>query len=454
MDAQVPFSWRKRSLVVEPLPDGYGFAFNYAAPAGVKLLHPSLYSRLVGRLDRANPVGDAGILEEFPAILNNPREKVADKRLTVWLHVVNGCNFSCHYCYIPHLDRAVDRHLIEARSLPRAKVRPLIDNLLAYCGQNGLEKLHVVFAGGEPTLNLPLVADFCREARSDNRGVRVTFGMISNGSFEANQLFPLLSEYEIRLSLSVDGLQEKHDAIRFSGTASDRIGSWQTLVQNVAFLRRREVPLYFLYTATPENVTDLSGFARFAHANGIGFRVSLVRRRKPTASHIQREMAEVLSSFYDELGESLDSSLPVHRFAAFAEWDLYRVKYAPCSSCRNYFAISTSGGVASCQMRLDAAQGDASQESFRHLASRVQLAAASGFLAHPEQRQGACSRCEYYLVCAGGCPQHTAIAFGEMDRPSPWCHVYGTVFPHYIRAVARQLQRRVTANTAMPCGSF
>lgn len=437
---------------MEALPDGYGFAFNYAAPGGVKLLPPAVYAKVVARRELEDPEAETWMARTFPAIFQNSRDKAADKQLTVWLHVVNGCNFSCYYCYIPHLDRAVDRSVIEARSFPRAKVRPLIDNLLAYCVGNGLEKLHVVFAGGEPTLNLPLVAEFCREARRDDHALRVSFGMISNGSFDADQLFPLLYEYEIQLSLSVDGLQEKHDAVRFSGTGRDRVGSWKTLVHNVAFLRRREIPLYFLYTATPENVTDLPGFARLAHENGIGFRVSLVRRRQPPASHIQTEMAQFLGSFYDELGESLETSLPVHRFAAFAEWDLYRVKYAPCSSCRNYFAIGTSGGVASCQMRLDAAQGDASRESFRDLARRVQSVAASGFLAHPEQRQGACARCEYFHVCAGGCPQHTAMASGEMDRPSPWCHVYGTVLPHYIRAVARQLQRRVTTNMAVPCG--
>lgn len=433
-----------RGLCFEPLPGGYGYAFDFDTPSGVKLLQPIIFSRLqkLSEPDQVSVLDEQ--LDSTVALLRrNPHASESSARLTVWLHVINRCNFACHYCYIPHLKRSVDRRTIEKHSLGRSTIHPLLNNLLGYCAVECLTELHINFAGGEPTLNLPLVEEFCREAHVLGGDVKITFGMISNGSFEANELIPLIRRFNIRLSLSVDGYKDSHDRIRFEMEGRTKHGSWCKLTENVNLLIEQEILPYFLYTVTPSNYRSIQDFAAYAHSHRLGFRLSLVRTKDSVAPEVMTRMADELSGLYDSFAENLDVSLPILRYAAFAEWHLYKRKQVPCSSCRKYFAVDNAGNVASCQMRMDRTYGNAVSEPFSKIVSRVRGDSANATLSRPEAREGVCVRCQFFHVCASGCPQHNQQATGLMDHPSPWCHVYGTVLPRYIRAVARQLQRAV-----------
>lgn len=433
-----PFSSRARGLAVGTLPDGFGYGFDFSDPAGVKLIPPEILPEIAA----AVPTG-ASLRSRFPELFHNPRNARPERRLSVWLHVVNVCNFACHYCYVPHLRRMVDPQAVTGRSIPEDQLDPLLANLLGYCRAQGLAELHVTFAGGEPTLNLPLIEKFCDRARAIDTPVLITFGMISNGSFDAGALVPLLQRHRIALSLSIDGFGASHDRIRFTREEGRKVGSWDGLMGNVERLREADLKPFFLYTITPGNFRDLPRFAAYVHARDLGFRLSLVRARQPVARDVREEIAAEIIRLYAGLAETLDPRLPIPRHAAFAEWDLYRRKYTACSSCRNYFAIDAQGGVATCQMRMNETYGNAAAEPFAAIVSRVQAAPAAGILARPEARGGTCTTCEFFHVCGGGCPQHTALALGHMDQPSPWCQVFGAVIPHYVRAVARQLQRAV-----------
>jgi radical SAM protein with 4Fe4S-binding SPASM domain len=437
-----PFTNRPRKLGFESLPEGYGFAFDFENPSGVKLLHPKIYSRLRGDSDlQLSSTDDDEFRSVIASLQKNPQAATPEARLTVWLHVINGCNFACHYCYIPHLSRFVDRKTIEKHSLGKAKIHPILNGLLAYCEEKNLTELHVNFAGGEPTLNLPLVEEFCREACHLESPVKITFGMISNGLFDAEELIPVIERYGISLSLSADGYEESHDRIRFELDGQIKRGSWKNLVKNVELLVRRGVSPYFLYTITPSNYRSIHDFAAYVHGNRLGFRFSLVRTKTLVSDEVQIRIANELSQLYNDLSETLDVTLPIFRYAAFAEWNLYKKKYVPCSSCRNYFALDTEGNVATCQMRMDRVYGNSGEEPFSKIVSRVHADVANASLSKPESRNGVCTQCEFFHVCASGCPQHNSLTFGESDRPSPWCHVYGTLLPRYIYAVARQLQR-------------
>jgi uncharacterized protein len=441
----VPFSTRTREIVFDSLSDGYGYAFDFGNPSGVKLLPPGVFSRLGSSSDLAQAQSADEQLQTAVALLRHNPIRETNARLTVWLHVINGCNFACHYCYIPHLNRFVDRRTLEKHSLRLQTIHPLLNNLLGYCKAEHLTELHINFAGGEPTLNLPLVEEFCREASACQSSVKLTFGMISNGSFDVDDLIPLIDRYNIRLSLSVDGYEDSHDRIRFELDGRAKRGSWKKLSENVKRLVDRGTIPYFLYTVTPSNYESIDDFANYAHSCRIGFRLSLVRTKVTVAREIQTRIANELLRFYDGLGETLDVSLPILRFAAFAEWNLYQKKYVPCSSCQKYFAIDAAGNVASCQMRMNHTYGNAVSQPFAEIVAGVRADPVNVTMSKASERTGVCVQCQFFHVCASGCPQHNLLATGLMDRPSPWCHVYGTVLPQYIRAAARQLQRVVVS---------
>ena len=199
---------------------------------------------------------------------------------------------------------------------------------------------------------------------------------------------------------------------------------------------------YFLYTVMPGDFWSIRAFANFVHDLRLGFRLSLIRTKVPCHSDIQHNITEELIGLYTHLAEHLSPELPVDKFARFAEWDLRKRKLIACGSCQNYFAIDHNGNVSSCQMRLDRKFGSLKSEPLADIVMRIRSDNEFRPLAVPTSKQGACTRCEYYHVCAGGCPQHTKMALMTTDAPSPWCMVYGGLLPHYIDAVARQSYRR------------
>ncbi len=143
------------------------------------------------------------------------------------------CNFGCYYCYVPQLEKNVDPSLVDAKTMATDDFTVVLDRLLHYCREVGLSELHLKFAGGEPTLNLSRLESFCELAKAkETSALRITFGMISNGSFNLDAMEPILRAYDIELSLSIDGYGTSHDRIRFERDSGQKVGSWARVSSN------------------------------------------------------------------------------------------------------------------------------------------------------------------------------------------------------------------------------
>jgi uncharacterized protein len=458
----VPYSFKVRGVHVAPLDSGWYYAFNFDAPTGVKLLQGAAARRLVAlKQDRsAVPEIETYVTPEDHLLARHhlifvrsdpeayhPQPNRREKRFSVWLHVINGCNFRCFYCYIPHLQSHIDPTEINRRSMSDETALSVIQALLIFCRSNGFSRLHIKFAGGEPSLNLAAVEHFCRSATAAAGNVRVSFGMISNGSFSTKDLHPLLSRYQMQLSLSIDGFRDSHDQIRFTAGAGGRLGTWVTIERNVESLVEFGVKPYLLYTLTKQNASSLYDFACWAHKQGLGFRLSPVRLRRSPSPAETEWITSQLYSLYSWLGKTMPTSLNFERDARFAEWNLHKKKLNACGSCRNYIAVTEMGEIRSCQM--------SAPSPFNILHHTVD-SALRGFGQHPEiatlaqphLRTGACTECEYYRVCSGGCPQHTLAVHGTRENPSPWCHLFGRMVPVYIEAKAWHLRRQFESSKA------
>jgi radical SAM protein with 4Fe4S-binding SPASM domain len=174
----------------------------------------------------------------------------------------------------------------------------------------------------------------------------------------------------------------------------------------------------------------------------MGYRLSLVRSPRMVPESRQLDILATLIEHYTRLGRTLSPAKPISRFARFAEWNLLKKKTLACSSCRNYFAVGHHGEVSSCQMTLDHPLGQSRTDSFSDIVARARSRGDTSALATPTERRGVCSRCTYFHVCAGGCPQHTISVYGTEAVPSAWCKVFGGLVPVYVEAIANQMERR------------
>lgn len=455
-----PFSARAPGLLYGQASDRLGYAFNCEQPAGVKLLSKLPADRLralVGE-ERAVPnipqIGcpedqalfDSGLIRLAGSYNRSAHAPTtSDYSLNVWLHVTDGCNLGCFYCYIPKLEKQIEERSLKAAalSLKPQNALEISDSLLAHCRSESVFDLHVKFAGGEPTLAIESIDIMCRYLRQHAGDIKITFGILTNGVYDAACVEPVLVRHNIRVSISLDGINASHDQTRYTSRSGSRAGSFSTIHKNVARLERIDITPFFLFTVTQKNIVELEQFSDFISAQfSGGFRLSLERSTRQVPYETQLLVSEKLSSFYDHVAKNLPTDRRLDHKAKFAEWNLDRKKTTACSSCRGYLAVRREGDVSSCQMRLDTPVGNLLVEPLKQVIDRFSDTLSARLLVHPERKTGACSNCEFRFVCAGGCPQHTMNVYETTDHPSPWCFVYGKLFEKYIEANAVHMARR------------
>lgn len=438
------------------------FAYNLDNPSGIKLLGSEAYDRLQHLIRTSSqPVPNTEGSEVHDLALHahglikrkssyaSVRKPDADstKSLSVWLSVTDACNLGCHYCYIPELKKHVNPGSFAAGSsgITPETISQVVDKLVSFCEKNQLSTLHIKFAGGEPTLAIQQVDQFSRSLKTHAGGLGLRFGMLTNGVFRSESVVPIIAEHDIKVSISLDGYGEHHNRIRYTRGDGGRIGTWETIIRNLEALRLVGARPFFLYTITNKNLHDIQKFASFVHSLNLGFRLSLERALKPIDQATQSEVARYLQRFYTELAQQAPLNIRFDRAAKFAEWALDRKKTLACSSCRGYIAIGPDARVASCQMRLNEPVGSLATDTVGECLSGFDQDVRTRLLRHPSERDGACTRCEFRFTCAGGCPQHTRDVHQTINHPSPWCFVYGSLLPTYVRANAIHLARRAEA---------
>jgi uncharacterized protein len=440
------------SVWTERISDEHFLAFNFANPNGVKLLDTAMHHRLEsiilngGNHDTQNitdmELKKAGLI---PNQSTEQIEIIQNKKppLSVWLHLLNGCNFNCFYCYLPHLEKNISQEELNGVSFPEEQIEQLLIKLLDFVRRGNYPFLHIKFAGGEPTLNLPLLKRFCEIVEIFRQEHKISLGMISNGSFVGEKLTDLITKHRISLSISVDGFQEVHDKTRYVLDGKNRIGSWALIEKNLEILLRNNIHPFFLYTVTELNAFSIHSFSEFIYEKKLGMRLSLVRMHQPPPENVIELVQENVVDFYHNLAARLPVELLIERDAKFAEWDSKKKKKTACGSCKNYFAVSERGDLASCQMTMHTPLGNIFEQDMRSLKIAAQQSPEQHLLFHAEDKTAGCSKCQYRYFCTGGCPQHTKAIYDTYDSASAWCRVYGAVVPEYLRAVGLHTLRKI-----------
>lgn len=454
--------------------DESGYALNLRNPSGVRFLTRPAVDRLRALYVDEDHVPNLqpesvrpgsieaqlvmhGLASTGQALASRPKPA---KALSVWLHIVNACNIACRYCYIPGLQKAALPESVAKYTMTVETAERVVRSLIEHCSQQAIEQLQLKFAGGEPTLALDLIDHICSLAKrlGEEHQIKVGFRILTNGVFDPRLTVPVLARHRIGTSISLDGPRLPHDAIRFvskgrslpgSEVAQARTGTWDHILGSVRALLDHGVRPYILSTLTPGNIKHVKELTDFCVGQRLGFRLSPVR---DSSSHqrpgVLSDYIGELTALYENLGHALPVDMPLERFARFAEWNLKRPKQIACGTCSGMLAVDQTGKASSCQMRLDSPLGDISVESTSDVWRKIRSHPDNEFLVHPERKTRECTTCAWQRTCAGGCPEHTRMAEGTTNAPSPWCDLYYALFPVYVRSVARQMKRRLETTMA------
>lgn len=164
-----------------------------------------------------------------------------------WFHLTDRCNLACSHC------------LFAASPSKRATLaRETLVQALAEAGTAGCRLFY--FTGGEPFL-YPGFTGILADLLS---GPDTSAVVLSNGLLIAGHLAELkkLPKERLHLQISMDGLRERHDALRGAG-------AFAGLLDNLRLLREEGFAVTVSVAVNRGNVKELAEIVRFAGGLGV-----------------------------------------------------------------------------------------------------------------------------------------------------------------------------------------
>lgn len=246
--------------------------------------------------------------------------------------VTEACNFSCRYC----------SQRRSSRVLPIATARKAVESFVPAAA----ESLTVIFGGGEPLLEFPLIRAVVPHARSlaDRAGKTVRFSITTNGWLLTKPMMEFFREYDFSVILSFDGTAQDYQRRR---------NSESVLIELIRRLRRE--PHIHLETNSvflPETVDHLVPTMEKLLELGIeeiNFTPALNRIWKKRAVHAYREQLDLAADALLETG-SLSSRISLIPFRP----DSGR-GYFVCSAGSDQLAVTADGSIWGCPLFPDLA---------------------------------------------------------------------------------------------------
>jgi uncharacterized protein len=417
---------RPFDLYRAPLPQNHELIFNPTNPASVVVLNRPA-RRLLDSFSTprqlSNPLDsqlvDLHLIQPTARNLqpaNLQTGTYQPETLTAWLHITNRCNLNCTYCYVHKSDEEM------SKSTGKAAVNAAFHAAI----NNSFRAVKLKYAGGEPTLNFPLVHSLHEHALSlaNDHRLELREVLLSNGVALSDEILVALREMDMRLAISLDGAGAAHNTLRGTGTFAQVAHT----VERALILG---LELHLSITVTAQNADSLPEAVAYALAHKLPFNLNFYREHcsgnetvlRADNARLIREMTAALNV--------IEKNLPARNIIGGL---MDRVNFSaphahPCGAGRNYLVIDHHGRIARCQMTMGQPVTDVEADNPLQAVREC----ADGFQNVSVDEKVDCQDCPWRYWCAGGCPLLTYRTTGCSDDSSPYCSVYKALFPRLLR---------------------
>jgi uncharacterized protein len=357
------------------------------------------------------------------------------KMLTAWLHVTNECNIRCDYCYITKTPDKMDFE----------HGKQSVDAVFRSALANGFQSVKLKFAGGESTLNFPLIIelfDYAKIVAKEN-GLGLIGVVLSNGVGITNRMIDAIKERNLRLSISLDGIGAFHDAQRKFINGK---GSFNLVERSLERLAVHSLIPSVTITVSNRNLDGLPQVVDFVLQRNLPFTINFYRENECSANHVDLaygddKIIEAMRKAFSVIEHNLPSHSILGSLVDRARLDVAHDK--PCGVGDSYLVIDQNGKIAKCHMEIERSITDVTAPDPLGIIRLDQV----GIQNHSVDEKEGCRDCTWRYWCAGGCPALTYRVTGRYDIKSPNCRIYKALFPEVLRLEGlRLLKYRDTLN--------
>ncbi|MCV6598737.1 MAG: quinohemoprotein amine dehydrogenase maturation protein [Mangrovicoccus sp.] len=335
---------------------------------------------------------------------------------TIVLNVNTGCNLACSYCYKEDLAVPSKGQKMAFETAVKSVEMMLAEN-------PDRDDYNVVFFGGEPLSNMPLIRQVVDWAEPwfAERGKGVNFSLTTNATLLTEELVDWLDSHRFGLTVSMDGPKTLHDLNR--KTVGGK-GTYDAVAAKVRMLLAR-------YSSRPvgARVTLTAGVTQIYEIwdhlkNDLGFAevgFSPVTSGEMDAFNLNgEELLEVFEGM-KSLGRLYLTEALEGRSIGFSNMhqlmqDLYegRSKALPCGAGVGMLAVNHDGALNLCH-RFTGSEMD----EFGTVDDGIKRKELAGFIkSRSDRTEKGCATCRIRNLCAGGCYHESYAHFSDPLKPT------------------------------------
>jgi len=427
---------------------GYGYAFVPGGNAGIvildrrslRLLSNPLLSQSDSDLTRINLLVQKGLLIDSSADLTQPLSLSIDgngvRTLGTWLHVANACNLNCPYCYIRKCNKLMPEVVADAY------VRKLEESI----SRHNIREVVVRFAGGEPMLQKKLVFGLMEKItkRMQEHNVISRFALITNGTLLDESWIEFIKLNNVRVSISLDGVEKWHNKTRFF---SDGSGTFKSVWKAIQLCKASGLDPTILTTMTEANVEGIPELTRLLIESNLGSRYGVYRDTSTNDSYAGypdfiSKLTDALRQSYDYYADAIkNNGISFKHQLADIRIDRHR-HLRCCSAGRSGISVNYDGRVYLCQSEMADEQksiGSVYQDSNTFLEMLNKQNVMPNLKTKNVSDYKQCSSCQWSVTCGGGCPMVSYNTYGTFTTASPYCELFKRFIPRLIDLKALSL---------------
>jgi uncharacterized protein len=324
-----------------------------------------------------------------------------------YIYVTEACNLRCNYCFVS--DKLNHRHLTPA----------MADKILAFVKEDAskLRETYIHFFGGEPLIRASMIEYLATEFRewSKRSGVKVKFGVTTNGTLLTKQNCELLKRNDIGVQLSLDGGKEGNNIHR------QIMGGSQQGLPNAGAFDLVHIQNYFEYfgkgrpncrmTCTVHNVPYLSKSIEELHKLGFkSFSIipdSDCGEWTPTAlAQYESEMSLVFE--YWATNRDIEVNTIEHTMEKLAQ---KKIQSHLCQAGRSILGITIDGDIYPCHDFSGRFSKDPEERNALLIGNVEKGFTPNQYkfsdMSYQQKRSGNgydCTKCWARWTCGHGCP--------------------------------------------------
>lgn len=285
-----------------------------------------------------------------------------DKNITVKvikLNMANMCNLKCKYCYANAGTYDKPKKIMNKQTIER--VITFVNN------HKDLE--YICFFGGEPLLNIQGIKTICEKTREINPDIK--FLCQTNGTLIDDEFIKLLKEFEIELTLSIDGNKDDNDRNRIDENGN---GTFEKILEKTLPIRPYISSIEATYDGNSKySKREVKEILKEIYPNAYIL----------VADLIEKQIYEESRNIENEIQEILDNNLGEFQWTEglLRDFMIGKRKGFFCAAGNQLISIDSDGKIYPCQQFIRKGDtyllGDISDFNEEQFASKVKTLSAS-----------------------------------------------------------------------------